>query len=254
MSRHAFLICALLFANGAHADANIPQAKTNAPIYIVPYAGIDKAPGASLAYGGAVFSLDGSKLTESGFVGRLFASYGEYENRNFVALTGRVQGHVTTRDALVGYQTYGEFWRAGGYVGVERQDLYVRLPDLGGVESRAAETGIKTLGEFETRNTAFYVNAMATYSDAFDTWWVRVRPGYQNGGFTVGPELTWQGNTADSNRRAGVFATMIYPLGNDNYFSASLNGGYAYIGDDSLNAVTGTRSGAYGGVIAILYF
>ncbi|MDR2195952.1 MAG: cellulose biosynthesis protein BcsS [Gallionellaceae bacterium] len=244
------LACLLLItSNAARAENAAPP-----PVFIVPYAGADVAPRANYTYGGVVMSLNGD-LTRPGFAARVFAAYGEYENRNFAATSGRIQGHVVMSEALVGYQTYRESYRIGGYIGLERQDVYMLMPDLGGVKSRSAENGVKVLLDFETLpTTPYYLNAMASYSEAFNSYWIRLRPGRRFGAVTLGPELTFQGNREGNNQRAGIFAAATWPFGNGNYFSASLSGGYALIGKQDFTTIVGTHSGAYGSLLGIFYF
>jgi hypothetical protein len=240
-------------ADGA-LQTDTPESKTDRPGWIVPYVGMDVGPAANyFGYGGVVFSPEGD-LTKPSVVIRSFAGYGEFKYNSASVPGGRVKGDISMFDALIGYQTLGKVFRLGGYIGIEHQDIDLSPLDPT-AKVKGAETGVKFLGEFETNDRMrFYLNATASYSTAFDTYRVQLRPGYRAASFIFGPEAVFQGNKGGDTQKVGGFVTLSAPISNGNYLGVTTYLGHAFSGKGNQGPFGGTGDGIYGGMIVSFFF
>lgn len=226
----------------------------SSPVWRVPFTGIDMAPGSTFGYGGILVAPSGD-FTKSGFILRAFGGYGAFDYDSAAVPGGKVNGRVALGDVMIGYQTFGEFYRLAGYIGVEHQDISLSPFDptatvVGG------ETGFKAVGEFETnQKSKLYLNLMASYSTAFDSFSARVRPGYRFDNVIIGPEGGWQENRSSENQRAGGFVTVNHTINPSMYLSVTGYGGYVFVGKDSSGpSIGGSRDGPYGGLVLALTY
>jgi hypothetical protein len=228
------------------------DASLNHPGWIVPYAGVAAGPGSMFGYGGVVLAPN-ANLTKSGIVARGFYGAGSFSYDNAAVAGGEVDGTIRMFDTLAGYQVYGPKVRVGGYVGVEHQDIQL-TPNDPTATVNGKSTGVKVLGEFETRdNVRVYFNTSASYSKAFDTYRVQIRPGLRLPlSLRAGPEVVFQGNKGGDARRVGLFLMLDSSIGHGNYFGLTGSGGYAYAADGAEGNFAG--QGAYGGLLASFFF
>jgi hypothetical protein len=262
-----FVSTSFLVGNSAHAqDSNSVISKTESapqttsqlqtadpPGWIVPYLGVDFAPGSWFTYAGVVLAPNGN-LAEPGVVIRSFGGYGEFKYNNPTVSAQRIHGSISMADAMVGYQTFGEYYRVAGYVGIENQNIHLSPADPT-AKVDGEKTGVKFLGEFETNNrTPFYLNAMASYSTAFDSYWIRLRPGYRTSSFIFGPEVAFQGNRGGDSQRIGGFISLERPIGRGNYFGITAATGYTLGGKSNPSISGGTHNGVYGSLLVYLFF
>lgn len=107
--------------------------------------------------------------------------------------------------ALIGYQAVSSAIYLAVYIGVNyfNNDSTPFDPTD---PTAGDEVGFMVQGELETvGEDALYLSLMGTYSTAFDTYWVRARPGYNAGGIAFGPEFIASGDLGGDTVRYGAF-------------------------------------------------
>jgi len=234
----AVFIGGLFVAPAIGADLDGPASrKTDRADATAVFWGLNGKEDAYFLYGGAVHALNGD-LASEGYLLRGFVGFGEYDYRNSGIAGGKVDGDIVSLDASVGYQIFVDNMRLTGYVGVafENNDL---SPNDPGNSTRGDEVGVKLQGEIASVGLApWHWSALASYGSANDSYWARVRVGYEVTQFIIGPEGLLMGNDEYDGQRIGGFITLPQ-LG---AVSVSLSGGYA--------DVDGTQgdSSAYGSV------
>lgn len=176
-------------------------APANAASTIV-FTGVDVANNSWHAYLGGVTALSGQDITsQDGWLARAGVGYGEYEYGR--GILSDVDGDMTTGDLMIGYGHSFANGRVSAYLGGNYQHHDISPNDpLNEVEG--SEGGVK--GQLELRFSPVNnvgVNAIGSYSTAFDTYWTRLDIGYNFGGFSVGPEVSFSGNEEYNSTRFG---------------------------------------------------
>ncbi|MEZ0224833.1 MAG: cellulose biosynthesis protein BcsS [Alphaproteobacteria bacterium] len=189
----------------------------------IVFTGVDVANNSWHAYLGGVTALSGQDITtQDGWLARAAVGYGEYEYDR-VLLLSDVDGDATTGDLMIGYgHSFGN-GRISAYLGGNYQHHELDPNDpLNEVEG--SEGGVKGQLEFRLAPVDHIgVNAIGSYSTAFDTYWSRLDVGYNFGGFSVGPEVSFYGNEEFNAHRFGGRVGDI-DLG---FANVALHGGWA---------------------------
>jgi hypothetical protein len=225
---------ALVLGSAAPADAQ----GTRNPISTAAIFGFDVGPSAETGYAGAIYALNGDSSRD----GFLIRGLGVYSSYDYDAAVGAVDGDMVLFDGMVGYQIMRSNIRVAGFVGVEYQD-HDLSPNDPANSVNGDETGFKAVGEVTLgHGNALFINLIGAYSTAFETHWVRFRPGYNYERFTFGPEIIWQGNESYDAHRVGGYLTMRLP---DTPFDVTVSSGY-HKNEDS--GIFGDDNGAYGSI------
>lgn len=200
--------------------------------------GGDVGPSAETGYAGAVGAFN-KDFGQDGFLWRVLGVYGEYD---YDAVVGNVDGRFTFADAMLGYQILRGTTRAAGYIGVEYQEHDLSIFDPTN-PVQGDEVGFKVAGDVQFgRGQPWQLAFAGSYSTAFDTYWSRVRTGYNFGQVTVGPEALFGGNESSDYRRFGGFLDIRF---SDLPVSLELAGGYH---NNSDGGIFGDDDGGYGSV------
>lgn len=251
----------LLCAGGGAWAAEINQGggsgagvETPAPAGQAPYTGIDATHDGYYAYAGLVFAPS-KDMTQSGVLVNLIGGHGRFQYPSDEAGDGIAEGTVVMLDALAGYQWVGERGRIATLVGIGTTDISLPAFDSDS-ENHGRDTGAKISFDGETNSSIRpYFGASASYSMSFDSWTVRVRPGYRADQYVFGAELSAQGNQAGDVHRVGLFSNYEQPAGKWGTFSVSASGGWGYVEeDDSTNFIGGNQNGPYGAMTLSLFF
>ncbi len=197
---------------------------------VVTVSGGEITNGAWESYTGAYFSFN-RDFNRDGFFGRIYGSYGSYEDstRGFLdedpPVPGRlrVDGDYWTGDLMLGYM-----WVRGGLdIAVmfggeyqKRKATAIFFPDgeVLGIGGRATdnEWGFKVGASIETNgndNRPIYFALEGTYSTAFESYYALGRLGYDFGRFTFGPEVWALGDDSGDAQRVGGFLKVDIPFG-----------------------------------------
>jgi hypothetical protein len=204
----------------------------------IVFTGVDVANNSWHAYLGGVTALSGQDITtQDGWLARVAAGYGEYEYGR-PGILSDVDGDGTTVDLMAGYGfNLGQGARASVYLGgnYQHHDL---SPDDPLNEVEGGEGGVKGQLEFRFAPVDHVgVNAIGSYSTAFDTYWSRLDVGYNFGGFSVGPEVSFFGNEEFNAHRFGARVGDI----DFGFANLALHGGWA-------NSDREDGDGGYGGL------
>ena len=202
------------------------------------FTGPEVAEASFTIYGGGVTALN-RDINSSGTVLRFSAAYGEYQYRTAAVAGGKVDIDGTSADLMIGYQWLSGTAITAAYLGIDHKDNSLSPADPANSTS-GDETGVKAQFEmFSTGASMPGSSFIASYSSAYDTYFVRGRLGFGVGSVHLGPEVTAHGNEEYDGYKAGVFLGGI-SLGNS--ANMTLNAGYA----DSSGS--GSSDSAYGGV------
>lgn len=202
-----------------------------------------------------------SNLDESGIRGRLGLSFGRYDypiagedvdvpwsdfGFPWIREVGKISGRYLEGSFLLGYEVVTDRYSLLGLIGGEGQRHSLSQWDPEN-QVKGTRWGFKVVAEIDSHpfdNTMFY--AYGSYSTAFQTAHVDVRPGYlafdrldigdlvSIGNIYVGPHGSYDSDLHDRIWKAGAHVTMS-ELGP---FYTTLAGGYVH---DRFN-----KSGAYG--------
>lgn len=162
-------------------------------------------------HAGGVTALSGENISsQDGWLARLGVGYGEYSYTTvapgFPLVPIDIDGQVYDGDLMIGYQHFVDSkTRLSAYLGGnwENQDLDPSDPNGTHVEgSRGGVKGQLEIWSMLTDKVPF--TAIGAYSSAFRTYWTTTSVGYDFGGFTVGPEVGFQGNRGYNEFRYGA--------------------------------------------------
>ena len=214
------------------------------------FGGYSGARNSDYGYLGVVGSINGD-LTHDGWLLRASGGYGEFDYDRPRNKNGDVTDRFTGVDLMVGYQKFFDpgvkgvhHGRFTIYVGGDYQDHDLDKRDrLNPVEG--SETGVKGLAELNldfSNHLGFY--GAGSYSSANNTYWGRLRPGYNAKHFIIGPEVTFLGSEAFDQQRYGAY---IANIAISNSVKAEINAGYS-------DAARRGKDGMYGGVGLAVFF
>lgn len=208
------------------------------PVSTALFFGFDIGPSAESIYAGGITAVNGDFAKE----GVLLRALGVYAWYDYDATVGEVDGDLALGDLMIGYQILRPGLRAAAYVGVEYQDHSLSPFDPNN-SVVGSETGFKvatdvTLGGGDP----VFLNVLANYSTAFDSYWSRARVGIDLGKVTIGPEAILQGNEAYDAQRAGAFISYLIP---NTAVELTFSGGGHF---DEGGGIFGDEDGGYGAV------
>lgn len=262
---HAALpICVCIASFGARAADALPPPPAAAPA-IAPTIEITSFSTSTTRriwdqYLEGTFALQ-SNLEESGFRSRLGLGFGRYDypisgadadvpfsdiGLPWIKEVGKISGRYQEGAFLVGYQIVADRYSLLGLVGAGVQHHSLSRPDPENLV-RGTRWGFNVAAELDaypTDHTMFY--SYGTYSTAFQSGYVDVRPGYlvfehfslgtlfSATNIYIGPQGIWESNRHDRIWKVGAHLT----ISEFGPFHATFAGGYAY---DNFN-----KSGAYG--------
>jgi hypothetical protein len=208
---------------------------------LVTVSGGEITNGAWESYSGAYFSFN-RDFNRDGFFGRIYGSYGSYEDSTAFTFEGdpgrlHVDGDYWTGDLMLGYM-----WVRGGMdislmLGAEYQErkstvmgFVAGLPVGFGFRDKDHEWGLKVGASIETNgndNRPIYFALEGTYSTAFESYYALGRLGYDFGRFTFGPEVWALGDDSGDAQRVGGFLKVEIPFGTT-YSTIIGSGGYQF--------------------------
>lgn len=169
----------------------------------IVFTGVDVANNSWHAYLGGVTALSGQDIaSQDGWLARAAVGYGEYEYGR-PGILSDVDGDGTTGDLMIGYGHSFSNGRISAYLGGNYQHHDISPNDpLNEVEG--SEGGVKGQLELSVKPVdRIGVDAMGSYSTAFDTYWTRFGVSYDFGGVSIGPEASFQGNEEYNSTRWG---------------------------------------------------
>ena len=190
-------IIIIFFANTATAE-------------VLGLAGFNGSSESKYGYVGAIIPIN-SNLGEQGFRVRLWGSYRDYDYDG--SLVGGPTGTRTTFNgdgfggqAALGYQWNFASTKITGYAGVAYKDIDIS-PDDPASDTEDDDVGARLALEIKRQlNNNWDASLIGAYTIVFDTYWVRLRPGYKfDNGLKFGPEVTALGGDDFDKQKYGVF-------------------------------------------------
>jgi cellulose biosynthesis protein BcsS len=161
---------------------------------------------------GGVAALNNTRnVWSDGFVVRFEGTAGHYDYRTSSVLGGEANATLHGGGLMVGYRAKVGEGLLTGYVGWNYE--HHQTNDLS-ASIHGTEVGAKVLAEYYTPiGTSMDFYGQASYSSAFDTFYLFARPGFkvaQN--IWIGPEASLYGNRAPFQEwRAGAFIHLQFP-------------------------------------------
>jgi hypothetical protein len=170
-----------------------------------------------------------------------------------------VDGDITEASGLVGYQFYTGNVRFRTFVGVDWQDNSLHPPDPANPVA-GGQTGVVVTADLETVGPRpFYYDLYGSFTSANDTYWSKVRVGYNFGRIVIGPEGAFYGDENFHSERAGAFVKFgllrrldvtvaggFNAVDNNQFINALGSGSFAGLG--------GLVDGGYGNVSISTWF
>jgi hypothetical protein len=149
---------------------------------------------------------------------------------------------------MLGYLFHRGDMDGGIYAGVDYQN-YKLSPDDPTSAVRGTEWGFKVAGDVSTsREGERYFSLAGSYSTAFDSYWARVRTGFNRSRYTFGAEASAFGSEDFDGQRLGAFLTFDVNLRpNSNPIEVTLSGGHQFVSDSG--GTTGGGQGLYGSIV-----
>ena len=197
-----------------------------AKIYsVVPFAGFDARSRSYYGYLGIVAALNGN-IAADGFLVRVMGLYNPYNYDSTAVVGGKVDGKMTSFEAMVGYQAYLPGVTLRGFVGLD-YEAHTLSPNNPFDSNDGVHWGVHARAELDSPwQQLWYYNLHASYGSATERYWVRGRTGYSFSGFIVGPEGLLTGNRITKEQRVGAFLLIrqlqLLP------FEVSFSGGYSH--------------------------
>lgn len=209
-----------------------PPAKIYSTVF---FAGLDDRTRSYYGYAGVVTALNGNIATD-GFLVRVMGLYNPYDYDSTAVVGGKVDGKMTSFEAMLGYQKYFPSVTARFFAGLD-YEAHSLSPSNPFDSNEGTHWGVHLRGEIESPyQSQLYYNLHGSYGSATERYWVRGRAGYNFSGFIVGPEGLLTGNRVSKEQRVGAFLTIrhlqLLP------FEVSVSGGYSNTDE--------TRGGASG--------
>lgn len=196
------------------------------------FTSVDVAKDSHYLYLGGVIALNGD-INKDGFLARASVGIGEYD---YTTTGTKINGDVVAADLMIGYQNFFSGGRVTGYIGGGYQDHDLSPADALNPVS-GDEFGVKGQleGAFDLTSN-LNANIIGNYSTVNDSYWSRVRVGYDLGGVQIGPEGLALGSDSFDQQRVGGFAGI--DLGGN--LNASISVGYASTDGRGSDGVYGT--------------
>ena len=219
------------------ADDIVSAAPTDSTVV---YWGAEAGQDATTLYAGVVHALNGD-LDSDGILARISGAFGDYSYNTVAVAGGVVDIEAKSADIMIGYQVVQPTHVAAIYVGADYRDNELTPSDPNN-STEGGEAGFKVQAEASTRGDGpGMASILASYSTAYETYFVKGRLGVRNDGLAFGPELAVLGDEEFDGYKAGVFLSGLQ-LGD---IGMTLYGGY-----ESSEGKDGGReqNGAYGGV------
>ncbi|KAB7613487.1 cellulose biosynthesis protein BcsS [Amylibacter sp. SFDW26] len=187
-------------------------------------------------YTGLIKAFNGD-LNKSGYLGRGFIAYGDYNYETAAVAGGSVDIEAVSGDLMLGYQIVGNQAIISGFAGLDIQSNALTPNDPQNSTGGSAH-GFKIQGEVRTtENAPAQASLIASYSGANETYYSRGRIGFNVGKFSVGPEASLLGNEEYDSQKYGAFISGLKV----NSLDVSVNVGYAN------SSGNGSSDGAYAG-------
>lgn len=187
------------------------------------FTGFEAGEDSYTLYAGAVTAFN-RDINSSGGVLRFSAAYGEYEYDTTSVAGGTVDIEGVSTDLMIGYQWVSDSSVTAVYFGADYRDNSLSPEDPSNSTS-GDETGAKLQVEaFATGSSFSGSSVIASYSTAYETYFVRGRLGFGMGNLSAGPELAFLGNEEYDGYKAGLFVGGI-ALGDST--NMSVNAGYS---------------------------
>lgn len=212
--------------------ADMTYAPTAAAASTSVFGGVNAKEDVWYAYLGGVHALNGD-LDTDGWLIRAMIGGGEVDYQAGGAV-GNVDSDIFDADLMVGYHIFEGRNRYTGYIGANYRDNDLSPNDPGNSTS-GDEFGAKIQLEANSwMGDMWNLDAIGSYSTAYDTYWARARFGYAwSGNLLIGPEGVVSGDDEYDEQRIGVFVSGMQ-LG---AIDVSASVGYADTsrgGDDSI--------------------
>jgi hypothetical protein len=178
---------------------------------------------------------------------------GPYNYANLDVPGGRVDAVLISGDLMVGY--HGPLGKAADWnalIGFDVEDNQLDPNDPSNLV-RGSQAGFKIAGEIEAQEQrAFYYHLEAEYTTAYQTYWSRVRIGYNFGTLVAGPECVFFGDQTYDAQRIGGFLKLPIRLSKQLRPHIVVAGGYGFLsqkdpGIDKTGSVDNTEFGGVGG-------
>lgn len=199
-------------------SASEPSADGNGrPRAVSIFYGTDFARNSHGYFLGGTIALNGD-LGKSGFVLKGNAGLSNYDYLTTTVPGGEVEGESTQVNGLVGYQFSQDRIGATIAIGADYQNIDLS-PDDPGATTKGSETGFIVSGDLYVlipfaagggSERGIKLDLGGSYSTAFDSYWSRLRLGYDTGKVSIGPELAAMGGEDYEAQRVGGYVTYSF--------------------------------------------
>ena len=239
----SLLATALMFGGHAMAGGSIKD-QPEEPKRGVWFGGTDFANGATYSFDGIIVAFN-RDISKSGWALRAYGSYLEFDQDP----TG--DGRAWQGDLMLGYLFNRSNLYGGIFVGVDYQN-YKLKPDDPTAGVRGTEWGAKIAADLATgRDGPHYFAIAGSYSTAFDSYWSRVRGGFNRGRYTFGVEGSAFGNEDFDAQRLGGFVMFDLNILPKMPIEVTFSAGHQFVNDSGTGGTisTGGGEGAYATIV-----
>lgn len=166
------------------------------------WTGADFAPSSTYGYLGGFYTLGDHTVDQEGWLLRASGGYGHIHYDTTPGPGGEFTDHLSTADLMIGYQALSGPASAKFFIGPDYQHLSESPVDPN--THRGTHVGAKAQAEVNTKlYESVGLEALGSYSTAFQTYWSRITPSYQTRWFSIGPEGSFLGSQNFNQVRAG---------------------------------------------------
>lgn len=241
-------------AQSVSASADAPGAKGTGearPHAVSLYYGTDAARDSRGYYVGGTIALNGD-LGKSGFVLKGAASLSDYDYLTNSVPGGEVEGETTQVNGLIGYQISQDHFGATVAIGADYQNIELE-PDDPGATTKGSETGVIVSGDLYVlmpfapggdSERGIKLDLGGSFSTAFETYWSRLRVGYDTGKVSIGPEAVAMGGEDYEAQRIGGYVTYSFDFLPGMASEISFSVGHQFVPDQGGGSVN--RGGGEG--------
>ena len=209
------------------------------------YSGFEVVKDSWFYYGGAIVALNGD-MSRRGFLIQGLGGIGNYKYKNSGVPGGTVNGDITEGSGFLGYQFYAGNARFRTFVGVDWQDNSLHPPDPTNPVS-GSETGVVGTADIEKVGPgSFYYDLYGSFTSVNNTYWSKLRLGYNFGRIVIGPEGAFYGDENFHSERAGAFIKFKLM----ERFDLTVAGGFNAV--DNNKFINELGSGSFGGLGGIV--
>lgn len=247
------------------SDESATARDAERPKVVSLYYGSDRVRDSNGYYVGGTVALNGD-IDKSGFVLKGAVGLGDYEYATTGVPGGIVEGESTQLNGLIGYQISQENFGGSLAVGVDYLNIELS-PDDPGATAKGSETGFITSGDLYIlfpmqrggeSESSFKLEFSGSYSTVYDSYWTRVRVGYDSERFAIGPEGIAMGGEDYEAQRLGGFVTYKHSLLPGTSSEISVSMGHQFVPNGNGGAGTfenrGGGEGFYASVSSSLSF